>query len=108
MSDLALILRDLNNTDRINQSAILAETTQTALVGHVAAHYDGIINRGVDGAPFLVLLHTSMPSILVEVSFMSNPQEAARLRSSSYQRALAQGMFQGVRQFLQDAAVASQ
>jgi N-acetylmuramoyl-L-alanine amidase len=108
LSDLALILRDLHNTDRINQSAVLAEMTQTALVGHMAAHYDGIINRGMDGAPFLVLLHTSMPSILVEVSFISNPQDEARLSSSSYHRALAQGIFQGVRRFLQDAVVASQ
>jgi N-acetylmuramoyl-L-alanine amidase len=108
LSDLALILRDLHNTDRINQSAVLAEMTQTALVGHMEAHYDGIINRGVDGAPFLVLLHTSMPSVLVEVSFMSNPQDEARLRSPSYQRALAQGIFQGARRFLQDAVAASQ
>jgi N-acetylmuramoyl-L-alanine amidase len=108
LSDLKLILRDLHNTDRINQSAVLAEMTQTALVGHMATHYDNIINRGVDGAPFLVLLHTAMPSVLVEVSFMSNPQDEARLRGSSYQRALAQGIFQGVRRFLQDAAVASQ
>jgi N-acetylmuramoyl-L-alanine amidase len=108
LSDLGRILRDLHNTDRINQSAVLAEMTHTALVRHMAAHYDGIINRGVDGAPFLVLLHTSMPSILVEVSFMSNLQDEARLRSSSYQRALAQGIFQGVRRFLQDAVIASQ
>jgi len=108
LSDLGRILRDLHNTDRINQSAVLAEMIQTALVRHMGTHYDGIINRGVDGAPFLVLLHTSMPSILVEVSFLSNPQDAARLRSSSYQRALAQGIFQGVRRFLQDAVVASQ
>jgi N-acetylmuramoyl-L-alanine amidase len=108
LSDLARILRDLHNTDRINQSAVLAEMTQTALVGHMATHYGGILNRGVDGAPFLVLLHTSMPSILVEVSFISNPQDEARLRSSSYQRVLAQGIFQGVRRFLQDAVVAFQ
>jgi N-acetylmuramoyl-L-alanine amidase len=49
-----------------------------------------------------------MPSILVEVSFVSNPQDATRLRSTSYQQALAQGIFQGVRRFLQDAVVAFQ
>jgi N-acetylmuramoyl-L-alanine amidase len=108
LSDLEVILRDLHNTDRINQSAALADMTQTALVRHMATHYDGIINRGVDGAPFLVLLHTSMPSILVETAFVSNPQDEARLRSPAYHRALAQGIWQGVRQFLQTAVLASQ
>lgn len=108
LSDLTVILRDLRNTDRINQSAVLADMTQTALVGHLATHYDGIINRGVEGAPFLVLLHTSMPSILVETAFVSNPQDEARLRSPSYHRVLAHGIWQGVRQFLHSAVVATQ
>jgi len=44
--------------------------------------------------------------VLVEISFISNPQEEARLRTPSYQRALAQGILRGLRQFLQTAVVA--
>jgi N-acetylmuramoyl-L-alanine amidase len=108
LSDLEIILRDLHETDRINQSASLASTMQMTLVQHMAKRYWGIINRGIDGAPFVVLLHTSMPSVLVEVSFLSNPRDERRLRSRTYRRALAQGIFRGMRQFLQTAVVASE
>ncbi len=107
LSDLEIILRDLSETDRINQSAVLANTMQTALVKHMTSRYRGMRNRGIDGAPFVVLLHTSMPSILVETAFISNPRDERRLRSQSYQRALAQGILHGVRQYLQTTIAAS-
>ena len=106
LSTLELILRDLHETDRINQSAVWAQSTQSALVEHMAAHYPGVMPRSVEGAPFAVLYRTTMPSILVETAFISNPQEEARLRTPQYQRALAQGMLQGLRQFLQTTVVA--
>jgi len=106
LSTLELILRDMHETDRINQSAVLALSTQQALAEHLAAHYAGVIQRGVEGAPFAVLHRTMMPSVLVETAFISNPHEEARLRTRQYQRALAQGILQGLRQFLQTAIVA--
>jgi N-acetylmuramoyl-L-alanine amidase len=105
LSTLELILRDLHETDRINQSAILAQSTQNSLTEHMAAHYSDVIPRGVEGAPFAVLHRTTMPSILVETAFISNPQEEARLRTTQYQRALAKGMLLGLRQFLQTPVV---
>jgi N-acetylmuramoyl-L-alanine amidase len=84
----------------------LAQNTQSALAEHMAAHYPGVMPRGVEGAPFVVLHRTTMPSILVETAFISNPQEEARLRTSQYQRALAKGLLQGLRQFLQTAVAA--
>lgn len=105
LSDLQRILRDLQETDRINQSAILAGLTQTALVKHMSAYYNEIPSRGVEGAPFVVLLHTSMPSILVEIAFVSNPLDEKHLRSRPYQQKLAQGIFRGVRQFLENSAI---
>jgi len=106
LSTLELILRDMHETDRINRSAVLAQSTQKGLVEYMARQYPGIIPRGVEGAPFAVLHRTTMPSVLVEISFISNPQEEARLRTPQYQRALAQGILQGLRQFLQTAIVA--
>jgi N-acetylmuramoyl-L-alanine amidase len=106
LSTLELILRDLHETDRINQSAVLAQSTQNALAEHIEAHYPGVIPRGVEGAPFAVLHRTTMPSVLVETAFISNPQEEARLRTTQYQRALAKGMLWGLRQFLQTTVVA--
>jgi len=106
LSTLQLILRDLHETDRINQSAALAQSMQSALAEHMAAHYPGVIPRGVEGAPFAVLHRTTMPSVLVETAFISNPQEEARLHTTPYQRALAKGMLRGLQQFLQTTIVA--
>jgi N-acetylmuramoyl-L-alanine amidase len=106
LSILELILRDMHETDRINQSAVLALSTQQALAEHLAAHYPGVIRRRVEGAPFAVLHRTTMPSVLVETAFISNPHEEARLRTPQYQRALAQGILRGLRQFLQTTIVA--
>jgi N-acetylmuramoyl-L-alanine amidase len=107
LSDLEIILRDLHETDRINQSAVLAGMVQAALAKHLEARYPGIPDRGVEGAPFVVLLHTTMPSVLVELSFIINPREEKRLDNPAYQRALAQGVFHGVRRFLQTSVVAA-
>jgi N-acetylmuramoyl-L-alanine amidase len=100
LSALELILHDLQETDRINQSALLAGMTQTSLVRHMERHNSTVPNRGVDGAPFMVLLHTTMPSVLVEIGFVSNPKEAKQLRNRTYQKALAQGIFTGIHEFL--------
>lgn len=101
LSDLEIILRDMHETDRINQSAVLASTTQQSLVKHMSQRYPGIPDRGIEGAPFVVLMHTSMPSVLVELAFLSNSHEEKRLQSRAYQRTLAEGIFGGLRQFLQ-------
>jgi N-acetylmuramoyl-L-alanine amidase len=107
-SEIDRILRDLRETDRINESAAFAGAMQASLVKHLGARYDGVLDRGTDGAPFVVLLHTAMPSILVEVAFISNRREAERLQNPTYQEALAQGIFRGVRQYLNSTALAAQ
>jgi N-acetylmuramoyl-L-alanine amidase len=108
VSALEIILRDLRQTDRINQSSMLAAMAQASLAQHMTEQYNGIVDRGVDGAPFVVLLHTAMPSILVEVSFVSNPRDEKRLQSPAYRRSLAQGIFHGLHKYLQTAVVAAQ
>lgn len=99
-SELERILRDLHETDRINQSALLAGATQKALVNTLARRDKTIPDRGVDGAPFIVLLRTQMPSILVEIGFLTNKSEAAQLQRKAHQNALAHGIFQGLHTFL--------
>jgi N-acetylmuramoyl-L-alanine amidase len=107
LSELERILRDLHETDRTNQSALLAGMTQTALIGYMTARKLQVPNRGVDGAPFMVLLRTDMPSILIEIGFLSNTGEAKRLRQRDYQQTLAQGIFRGLRKFLQTSGMSA-
>lgn len=104
-TELERILRDLHETDRINQSALLAGTTQKAMIDSLSKHDRSIPDRGVDGAPFIVLLHTDMPSILVEIGFLTNKAEAIRLQRTSYQQTLAQGIFEGLNMFLSKSAM---
>jgi N-acetylmuramoyl-L-alanine amidase len=80
---------------------------QHALVVHMQRQYVDIQDRGVEGAPFAVLVHTEMPSILVELAFVSNPKDAALLRGRTYQQALAYGVVEGIRRFLYTKQVAS-
>jgi len=60
----------------------------------------GARDRGVRSARFYVIRHTTMPAILLETGFVTNPQEAANLSNPAYQERLAQGTAQGVDQFL--------
>jgi len=60
----------------------------------------GARDRGVRSARFFVIRHTTMPAILLETGFVTNPQEAANLSNPAYQERIAQGTAQGVDQFL--------
>lgn len=61
----------------------------------------GMALRGVKRAGFKVLHSTAMPSVLVELGYMSNPSDAAKMRSSDVKTRLAQGVYLGVRDFLE-------
>lgn len=56
-------------------------------------------DRGVKQAGFYVLIGASMPNILVEAGFLSNPQEERQLRKPGYRQSIAQAIYQGIRQF---------
>ncbi len=96
VSDLEFILRDLVKTARTNDSVRLASKVQGDLVRRLRAKYSRIRGNGVKGAPFYVLVGTRMPSVLVEVSFISNSREEKRLRSAKYLREVAAGISSGV------------
>lgn len=59
----------------------------------------GLSDAGVRQAGFLVLVGASMPNIIVETAFISNPKEEKRLREKSFQKKLARGIFQSIRRF---------
>jgi len=90
--DLNEILDDLTLTTKIADSRLFADCIQASLYKHMKDRYDVIKNRGIKQAPFYVLIGTEMPSILIEVSFLSNPRECKRLISEDYQDDLCQGI----------------
>jgi N-acetylmuramoyl-L-alanine amidase len=92
---LAFILQDLQRTEAHGDSSRLAYSVQQALV-----RTSGAEDRGVQQAPFYVLTGVDAPAILVEVGFISNPEEAKKLFSAAYQEKVADGIASGVERFL--------
>ena len=95
------ILAEKRLDHEIEESRKFAETARSKLVTTLRKHYT-IKDHGVKKAPFYVLrfTSTSMPSILAEVGFLSNPSEEKRLRNETFQKTLAEGMYQGIQAYV--------
>ncbi|ATB48195.1 N-acetylmuramoyl-L-alanine amidase [Corallococcus macrosporus] len=102
ISDLQFILADLATKANTEESTRLANQVQRSLVGDLSRKYKGIRDLGHKEALFYVLLGVKMPAILVETSFLSNPDEEARLKSKVYQAEVAKAIARGVEEFLGD------
>jgi N-acetylmuramoyl-L-alanine amidase len=96
------ILASMISTTKINASAVLASHVQERLHSSVKKKYSGVKDLGVKEGPFFVLHDTNMPSILVEVGFITNSREERRLRRSDYLERLASAIAQGVHEFNRD------
>lgn len=100
VSDLEFILNDLIKTAKTNDSARFAGVVQDSLVSRLRTSYKNVRSNGVKGAPFYVLIGTKMPAVLVEVSFISNPIEEARLKDERYLREAVDGIVSGVMSYM--------
>ncbi|MBI3786291.1 MAG: N-acetylmuramoyl-L-alanine amidase [Deltaproteobacteria bacterium] len=96
-SDIALILSDLIQNYKVQEAVRLAQEVQNSLVASVHAHGADINDLGVKRGPFYVLVGAGMPGALVEVSFLTNPEEGRRLADPLYQDAIADGLLRGLR-----------
>jgi N-acetylmuramoyl-L-alanine amidase len=105
VSDLQKILTDLklNDPTKLIPSRQLAECVQLALVSSIQKRYGLEKDLGVKQAPFIVLWGADMPSILLEVSFISNPAEERMLRDQNYLDVLADAIVDGLKRFAQDS-----
>lgn len=95
-SDLDFILRELRNFDHQHWSALLAELIQDEL-----DRFHPGPNRGVKQGPFAVLTNALMPSVLVEVGFLTNEDEARLLARDDFQDRAATGIASAVERFLE-------
>lgn len=90
-----LILWDLAHAANLNASSQLAGDIQGQLN---ALH--GIADRGIKQAPFVVLTGATMPAALVEIGFLSNPDEAQRLLTPDFQAEIASALTQAITTFV--------
>lgn len=96
---LEYLLADLLTTKKIEESLELAWNAKEAMVSQMNGQY--IVNdHGVKTAPFYVLRFTSMPSILAEIAYISNPDEEDLLKKPAFIRDVAQSLHQGIVSFL--------
>jgi len=58
-------------------------------------------NRGVKKAPFVVLIGANMPSVLSEISFISNPSDEKLLRKTDQRQRVADGLYRGIASYLE-------
>ncbi len=106
ISELQNILKDIMKNTKINESARLARHIQNNLVGILKKRYRGIKNLGVKQAPFFVLIGARMPSVLVEISFISNRQEERHLKDDRYLDQIAEGIVRGIESYARDTQMA--
>jgi N-acetylmuramoyl-L-alanine amidase len=94
-----VILNDLERDFNINESLEFAHLTENAFVEQLISKYP-TASLGVKRAPFYVLANTNMPAILAEISFLTHPAEAKRLRSNQYRQRIAEALFRGIERYL--------
>jgi N-acetylmuramoyl-L-alanine amidase len=96
ISDLRNIIEDISAHDKAQESREFASKIQASLHGFESHSFPGELNRGVKQAPFVVLIGTTMPAILTEIGFVTNPKEEALLKKPEYRQKLAESIFHGV------------
>ena len=100
--DLQDLVKQIARTEKIDESKEFAEDVQDALAKRMQKTSKPVKNRGVRKAPFVVLIGADMPSILTEISFLSNPADEALLKKPEHRQRVAEGVFQGMTSYLQN------
>ena len=86
--------------EKIEESREFAGDVQASLHSGLATKSPAIRNRGVKKAPFIVLIGANMPSILAEISFVSNPTDEHRLETSEYRERIAESLYHGIAKYV--------
>jgi N-acetylmuramoyl-L-alanine amidase len=101
MRNLPDIVRAIALNNKIDESRDFATKVQSSLYAGLRKSNKQARNLGVKQAPFQVLIGATMPSILVEISFITNAQEGNLLKSGKYRAQIAQGLADGIRKYQQ-------
>jgi N-acetylmuramoyl-L-alanine amidase len=99
--ELQDLVKQIARTEKIDESKEFAEDVQDSLAKRVQKAAKPVKNRGVRKAPFVVLIGADMPSILTEISFLSNPADEKMLKQPEHRQRVAEGIYQGVASYLQ-------
>jgi N-acetylmuramoyl-L-alanine amidase len=98
--ELQDLVKKIALKEKIDESREFAGDVQQSLYGGLSLNNSGIRNRGIKKAPFIVLIGANMPSILAEISFVSNPTDARKLETSEHRQRIAESLYRGVSKYV--------
>src|SRR5207249_4146679 len=98
--ELQDLVKKIALKEKIEESREFASDVQQSLHTGLAAKTSGVRDRGVKKAPFVVLIGANMPSILAEISFISNPGDEKRLRTPEYRQRIAESLYRGISRYV--------
>ncbi len=101
MKQLDGLLEAIAANSKLDESRAFAQTVQTAILDTLRRVDPDVPDLGVKQAPFVVLIGARMPSILAEISFLSNEQDAQLLSTETYRDLIADALFEGVMRYQQ-------
>ncbi|GGA68809.1 hypothetical protein GCM10011507_20330 [Edaphobacter acidisoli] len=96
---LSDLVKKITLKDKIDESREFAADVQQSLYDGLRKGNAGLKNRGVKKAPFVVLIGANMPSILAEISFVTNPEDAEKLQEPAYRERVAESLYRGVAKY---------
>ena len=99
MAALPEAVRAIALNSKLDESRDLATLVQRALVQKLRASNRAVRDLGVKQAPFAVLIGAAMPSVLAEVSFLTNAHEAKLLKADVYRQRIAEALFDAIRRY---------
>jgi N-acetylmuramoyl-L-alanine amidase len=96
---LSDLVKKIALKDKIAESREFASDVEGSLYAGLQKNNAGLKDRGVKKAPFVVLIGANMPSILAEISFVTNPKDAEQLRDPEYRERVAESLYKGVARY---------
>ena len=101
MHSLPEIVRAIALNNKIDESRDFAEMVQRSMVRKLGTRNKQLRDLGVKQAPFVVLIGAAMPSVLAEISFVTNKQEGQLLKTGAYRQQIAEALFDAVVRYQQ-------
>ena len=98
--ELQDLVKKITLKEKIDESREFASDVQSSLYSSLASKSSTLRNRGVKKAPFIVLIGANMPSILAEISFVSNPVDAKKLQSQEHRQQIAESLYRGIARYV--------
>lgn len=96
MGNLPKLVQQITLNDKVKESREFAQMVQTSMIRGLRAQNKAVTDLGVKQAPFVVLIGAEMPSVLAEISFVTNKAEANLLKTESYKQRIAQSLADAV------------